>query len=122
MFGPATELSVPFFIHYKPHPLSPANIMVGFSSFSPRIYYGRQTMFSGGTRTRSFIIGALMAFSVLLSGVGVVQLNAQGSTATLLGTVADMSGAAIPEATVEAKNVGTGAAQTVVADPQGRFR
>ena len=47
---------------------------------------------------------------------------AQGSSATLLGTVADTSGAAIPAAAVEAKNVGTGVTQTVTADDQGRFR
>ncbi|HUL51619.1 MAG TPA: carboxypeptidase-like regulatory domain-containing protein, partial [Candidatus Nitrosotalea sp.] len=54
--------------------------------------------------------------------VTVTQLWGQGATATVLGTVADMSGAAIPDAAVELKNVRTGATQTVTSDAQGRFR
>ena len=57
-----------------------------------------------------------------ICGVGVTRLGAQGSTATVLGTVADMSGAAIPDAMVQVKNVGTGVTQSVTADAQGRYR
>src|SRR5579859_101945 len=46
----------------------------------------------------------------------------QGTTATILGTVSDTSGAVLPEAVVEVRNVGTGAAQSVTSDSQGRFR
>ena len=47
---------------------------------------------------------------------------AQGTTATILGTVTDSTGAAIPGAAVQAKNVGTGITQSTQSDPQGRYR
>ena len=47
---------------------------------------------------------------------------AQGNTATIAGTVADPSGAAIADATVTAKNLGTDISQTVMSDSQGRYR
>jgi hypothetical protein len=52
----------------------------------------------------------------------VVNLAAQGTTATILGTVTDMSGAAVPDAAVQIRNVGTGQGQTVSSDAQGRYR
>ena len=55
-------------------------------------------------------------------GAAVTQLWGQGATATMLGTVTDPSGAAIPDASVQVRNVGTGVAQTVTADAQGRYR
>lgn len=65
----------------------------------------------------------LVAMAILgLGAVCVGRLAAQGATATILGTVTDASGAAVPEAGVEARNTGTGVAQSVVADGQGRFR
>jgi hypothetical protein len=48
--------------------------------------------------------------SILLIGcaaVGILRLNAQGATATILG-------AGIPEAAVEVKNVGTGFTQSTI--------
>src|SRR5665213_1075944 len=52
-----------------------------------------------------------------------VRMQAQGtSTATIVGTVTDSSGAAVVGATVQAKNVGTGAVQTATTDAQGRYR
>ena len=59
---------------------------------------------------------------VMLCAATSVGLLGQGSTATILGNVSDASGAAIPEASIQVKNVGTGATQTVTADAQGRFR
>src|ERR1700722_6038539 len=47
---------------------------------------------------------------------------AQGTTATILGTVTDSTGAAILGAAVQVKNVGTGQPQYVQSDPQARFR
>src|SRR5579863_2242287 len=44
-----------------------------------------------------------------------------GQTATISGTVTDMTGAAVPGATVEVKNVGTGIAQSNPTDAAGRF-
>jgi len=49
------------------------------------------------------------------------RLPAQGSTASILGTVTDASGAAITDAEVHVKNVGTGLTQTFRTDAQGRF-
>jgi Carboxypeptidase regulatory-like domain len=50
------------------------------------------------------------------------RLIAQGATATILGTVTDTSGAAIPEAAVQVKNVQTDVTQSAATDAQGRFR
>ena len=50
------------------------------------------------------------------------QIAGQGSTAVLLGTITDPSGAAIADAAVGVKNLGTGNAQTAMTDAQGRFR
>ena len=76
------------------------------------------------SNTRSVRIACTVLAIVLLgiSGVGVTRLNAQAATATILGTVTDASGAAIPEAAVQVKNTGTGATQTTTSDAQGRFR
>ncbi len=50
------------------------------------------------------------------------RLTAQGNTATISGTVADPSGAAIADSTVTAKNLGTDVIQIVMSDSQGRYR
>src|SRR5260370_539577 len=66
---------------------------------------------------------ALLAIILLgVSGVGVTRLGAQAATATILGTVTDASGAAVPDAAVQVKNTGTGATQSTTSDAQGRFR
>jgi hypothetical protein len=49
------------------------------------------------------------------------RLNGQAATGTIQGTVTDMSSAAVPNASVQAKNLGTGATQTTATDSQGRF-
>ena len=50
------------------------------------------------------------------------RLNAQGATsASVLGTVTDSSGAVIPKASVQVKNIATGQVQQVPADAQGRY-
>ncbi|HLH43851.1 MAG TPA: TonB-dependent receptor [Bryobacteraceae bacterium] len=60
----------------------------------------------------------LLALGIVSSG----KLNAQGSTsATLLGTVTDSSGAVIPNASIQVKNVDTGRVQQAPADGQGRY-
>src|SRR5207244_8475733 len=60
--------------------------------------------------------------SIFLIGLAVVpRLNAQGATATILGTVTDMSGAGVPEAAIQVKNVGTGITQSTASDTVGRF-
>jgi hypothetical protein len=59
----------------------------------------------------------LLTVWVIASGV----LLAQGSTASVLGTVTDSSGAVIANASVQVKNLGTGRVQTVPSDGQGRY-
>ncbi|MGA2213694.1 MAG: carboxypeptidase regulatory-like domain-containing protein, partial [Bryobacteraceae bacterium] len=49
-------------------------------------------------------------------------LNAQATTATILGTVTDPSGSAIPAATVQVRNTGTSQTQETVTDAQGRYQ
>jgi Carboxypeptidase regulatory-like domain len=58
---------------------------------------------------------------LMIHTAGVTRLQGQAATATVLGTVTDSSGAAIPDAAVQAKNNGTGATQTSKSDSQGRF-
>ena len=69
--------------------------------------------------TRAFM--ALIALLIGLNGTTVMRLSAQGTTATILGTVADSSGAVIADATIQVKNVGTGVTQSTTSDAQGRF-
>src|ERR1700679_2273738 len=68
---------------------------------------------------------APMAIAIVMlmvfSGIGISRLNAQASTATILGTVTDASGAAIPDATIQVHNVGTGVTQNTTSNAQGRF-
>lgn len=52
----------------------------------------------------------------------IAHLAAQGTTATILGTVTDSTGASIPGANIQVRNLGTGATQTSQSDPQGRYR
>jgi hypothetical protein len=54
-------------------------------------------------------------------GLGLTQLFAQGTTATILGTVTDPTGATIAGASVQVTNVGTGQTQTAVTDTVGRY-
>src|SRR4029077_15536896 len=44
------------------------------------------------------------------------------TSATVLGTVTDMSGAAIADAGVQVKNIGTGISHSATTDAGGRFR
>jgi carboxypeptidase family protein len=60
----------------------------------------------------------LMAFAASV----LTPLAAQTTTATMSGTVTDVSGAVVAGAKVEVKNVGTGITQPATTDGQGRFR
>lgn len=64
---------------------------------------------------------AVAILLVGLGGTGLVRLAAQGTTATILGTVTDPSGASISGATVQVKNAGTGQLQSVTSDSAGRY-
>src|SRR3984957_6001866 len=63
-----------------------------------------------------------MVFGLLLALLALPNLvYGQGETATLLGTVTDVSGAVVPSASVQVTNVDTGVRQTVSTDSQGRY-
>src|SRR5689334_13689852 len=64
-----------------------------------------------------YVAGLVLAFGCMMSA----RLNAQGATGAISGTVTDPSGAAIPRASVQVKNVGTGQVQQTPADAQGRY-
>ena len=57
----------------------------------------------------------------VIVAISAIRLNAQAATASIQGTVSDTSGAAMADATVQVKNVNTGATQRVASDSQGRF-
>ena len=64
----------------------------------------------------------LYIFVCLAAGLmGAVRLHAQAATASISGTVTDTSGAAIPGASIEIRNTGTGAVRTVLSDTEGRY-
>jgi ABC-type antimicrobial peptide transport system permease subunit len=73
-------------------------------------------------KNRLWLIFALALSAALLIGASGVRLAAQGATGTILGTVTDPSGGAIPDATVRVMNTGTSATQNVTSDAQGRYR
>src|ERR1700680_4909147 len=64
---------------------------------------------------------ALAALLIIHGSARENFLSAQVSTATILGTVTDASGAAIAEAAIQVKNAGTGVTQTSTTDAAGRF-
>ena len=66
------------------------------------------------------IVCALSAF-LLVFGIGAGRLNAQ-ATAAISGTITDTSGAAMADAHVQAKNIGTDITSTTNTDAQGRYR
>ena len=61
------------------------------------------------------------AFAILLSCLLLPGLFAQTDFASIRGTVTDQSGAAIPAASLQLKNLDTGAQQTAAADAIGNF-
>jgi len=74
-----------------------------------------------GKSSATFLLVAVLALVFDFPGV-VARLSAQGVTATILGTVTDSSGAAIPGAAVQVKNLGTGVTIPSQTDGQGRYR
>jgi Carboxypeptidase regulatory-like domain/TonB dependent receptor-like, beta-barrel len=63
------------------------------------------------------VAAVLLAPLCIFSG----RLYAQGSTGSILGTVTDTSGAVVPNATVQVKNLGTGQTQQSPTDNAGRY-
>jgi len=64
----------------------------------------------------------VLAILVLMGGFAVTPGVAQRVTATLVGTVTDSQGAAIPGAQVLARNTDTGIARNTVTNGQGEYR
>src|SRR3989449_2954338 len=64
--------------------------------------------------SRTIIAATFIAF-------GAGQLQAQGATAAISGTVLDPSGAAIAGASITVRKVGTAFTRTVLSDDQGRY-
>ncbi len=86
------------------------------------LLYRVRTETTFGARYRplhSFWMGALA--TVLLVLVAPAELRAQGSSASLSGTVTDPSGASVPAAAVVLKNVATDAEQKTVTSDSGSF-
>src|SRR4051812_22041409 len=65
--------------------------------------------------------GRIVPCLLLLSMLAAVDASGQ-ATGDISGTVTDSSGAAVPEAAVQVKNVGTGITRSVTSDGQGRYR
>ncbi len=63
----------------------------------------------------------LILLALFGAGLFSSHLNAQGTSATVQGTVTDSSGAVIATATVQVKNTNTGQTQNVPTSAQGRY-
>ena len=66
------------------------------------------------------LVAALAAISLIGPAVGAA--DAQVTSATIVGTITDASGAALPGATVTARNVDTGFTRTVPTNESGAYR
>lgn len=73
------------------------------------------------TKTCLRICVFIMLVTGLLVGLMNTYVEAQGTTGTILGTVTDSSGGAVPDATVRITNTGTSATQVITSDAQGRY-
>jgi len=72
----------------------------------------------GGNLTMRRYLGAAALLCVALFST---QAFSQGGFATVTGSVTDSSGAAIPLATVNARNLGTALLRSTMSDAQGRY-
>lgn len=70
-------------------------------------------------KARKYRVTLALCFMLLLAGAG--PSWAQLGTGTLNGTVADASGAAIPNATLTLTDMGTNATRRIVADKKGHY-
>jgi hypothetical protein len=72
-------------------------------------------------KTKEWTVGAVFIALVLLFGAVPTTLWAQEITATILGTVTDVTGAAVPGAKVTITNEGTGTVRTTTTDSTGNY-
>src|SRR5580704_10917998 len=75
----------------------------------------------GGSKKPNVRAAVLYLGIFWIGALGVQQLAAQ-STAAILGTVVDASGAAMAEASIQIRNTGTGILRLTTSDAQGRYR
>ena len=68
---------------------------------------------------KCIFVGALVMALTGNSPVG--RLRAQGTNASIQGVVTDSSGAAVPGAAIQVKNIATGQTQSMQSDLQGRY-
>src|ERR1039458_6233598 len=68
------------------------------------------------------ISACVMTAGLILAVISPDVLRAQGSAASLSGTVTDSSGATVPDAAIQAKNLASSVTQSTTSDSQGRFR
>ena len=66
-------------------------------------------------------IGLWFAATLLVSMFSASKLHGQAATASVSGTITDVSGAAVPAAQISVKNTGTASARTIMSDAQGRY-
>jgi len=78
-------------------------------------------MFWRSTEKRSFAFPGLFAIVLGCGGIGITHLAAQGTAATILGTITDTTGAVVPGAAIRVTNSGTGQTQSIQSDAQGRY-
>jgi len=104
-------MKTPLFTWSKLRTLAPRTFISNGAAFSEAV---SQT----SRAARSLLLLAVWTLCAIISSR---SLDAQATTATLLGTVVDPSGGAVAGARLEAKNVGTGATRVAVSDNQGRY-
>jgi Carboxypeptidase regulatory-like domain len=68
----------------------------------------------------SLPLRAIIAVGVLSALLGSI-VEAQVNTGTIVGTITDTTGAAVPEANVTVNNVGTGQARSITTDASGNY-
>src|SRR5881296_3104855 len=73
----------------------------------------------GGVNPMKTISQIIIVAAVVMLAAG--QLQGQGATAAISGTVLDPSAAAIAGASITVRNVGTAFTRTVLSDDQGRY-
>src|SRR6266542_254852 len=66
-------------------------------------------------------LGTLTGFLILVQFLGLAPLKAQQYFGTVVGTVTDASGAAVPHATITITNTQTGIARQVATDQYGNY-
>src|SRR5262249_48754798 len=81
-----------------------------------RRFVPRRTTGAWREKVKRVVMGLLIAASLLPA-----SLAAQAVTGTILGTVTDSSGAAVPGATVTLTHTGTGLVRTLVTDANGEY-